>query len=105
MAIFYGSLSLFGDIVGRYFFWQAHYCFKFNVGFLLFLLGVGLLIFGYSFCEMVQRILNISEQPEQRCGAFLHGADQRQRIAAPRSDKGAGNANPLLVVVMAFLLM
>jgi IS1 family transposase len=75
ITVFYAALSLFGLIIGCYFYWQVHYCFKFSFGFLLFLSGVGFLIFGYGFYKMIQRVLNIVEQPEECCRAFFHNGD------------------------------
>jgi hypothetical protein len=73
-AICYGAVSFFGFIVFGYFYWQAHYCFRFSFVLLFSLAVLGLLIGGYDFYKLVQNILNFTEQAEE-FGLLSHSAN------------------------------
>jgi len=69
--VLYGTIALFGTIVFGYFYWQAHYCFKFSLGLLLSLAGFGLLIFCYGFGMFLYCLMN-SLEPRTEVIGFRH---------------------------------
>ena len=67
MIFFYGMLSLFGFVIFAYFYWQAHYSFKFSLRFYLLFACVGLLIYSYGFLKFVQSVLKRDDESESIC--------------------------------------
>jgi len=71
-AIAFASLALLGFVVFGYFYWQAHYCFKFSLTTFLLLAGVSLFAGGYSFYKAVQCFLDSSEPSDEGCVQVSH---------------------------------
>jgi hypothetical protein len=80
--IVYGTVALFGTIVFFYFFWQAHYCFKFSLGLFLSLAGLGLLIFLFGFCMVLYSLMNEFEPLANDSEFFIHSCDNVPRRSA-----------------------
>ena len=59
--LLYGMVTLVGMAVFSYFYWQAHYCFRFRFSVLLSLAGVGLLIYLCGLGMLLSSIIGIRE--------------------------------------------
>jgi hypothetical protein len=70
--IAFASLALLGFVAFGYFYWQAHYCFKFSLTTFLLLAGVSLFAGGYCFYKAVQCSLDFSEPSDEGCVQVSH---------------------------------
>jgi hypothetical protein len=68
----FAFLALFGFVIFGYFYWQAHYNFKFSISFFLFFAFLGSLVGAYGFYKFVQAVLDHDDQLEQGARTFWH---------------------------------